>query len=175
MINLTYTYKDTNGHEYLPYHGMVDFLNDQECQQIRTCGDCGSSHLLKDCPMLMPGTKVPLGGVIESPKIADPHKEKSLRSSTRSSSKDSSRSMPKSLQKRQILPQSMIDLFKSQVMELTIDNANLKQARGASLQLPLTAHHLDKTRRQNDANSGQEVNYSKEDGDDTNVEMSSSP
>ena len=59
----------------------------------------------------------------------------------------------------------MTDLLKSQVMELTADNAKLNQVRSALLQLSIIAHHLDERRGQRDANNVQEDNSPKEDVD----------
>ena len=144
-------------------------LNSQEFEQSRTCGDCGTIHLLKDYPMLMTNIKVPFGNATEIPTAANPKKEKSLRSSSQSSSKASSKSPPKSPQKRQILPQKMTDLLKSQVIELTTNNTKLDQARAASLQFPITTQQHKEKSGQDGANSGQEDNSPKEDADGTNM------
>ena len=132
-------------------------LNNQEFEQSCTCGDCGTTHLLKDCPMLMTNIKVPLGNATETPTAADPQKEKSLRSSSQSSPKASSKSSPKSPQKRQILPQQTTDLLKSQVIELTTDNTKLDQAGAASLQFPITAQQRNEKRGPEGANSQEDL------------------
>ena len=134
MNNLTYTYKDKDGNKYQPYQGPDDSLNDGEIQQQHTCGDCGTTHLLKDCPTRK---KIPLEITGEGQDATKPQELNSPRSSTHSSSKASSKSPPRSPQKRQILPSSTTNLLKSQVIELQADNAKLEQARGASMQFPV--------------------------------------
>ena len=56
-------------------------LNNPEFEQSRTCGDCGSAHLLKDCLMLMTSKNIPLRSAMESLTILNLQK-KSLRLST---------------------------------------------------------------------------------------------
>ena len=54
-------------------------------------------------------------------------------------------------------------------MELTADNPKLDQARGVSLKLPITTHHLNETRGQRDANKIQEVKSSLANTDGKNM------
>lgn len=96
--SLTYAYKDTDGNEYQPYHGPNNTLNNKAFEQSHTCGGCGTTQLLKDCPMLMTCIKVPLWSALDSPIAAQSPRAKSPRSSTQSSPKASSKSPPTSPQ-----------------------------------------------------------------------------
>ena len=99
--SLTYAYKDTDGNEYQPYHEPDNTLNNKAFEQSHTCGGCGTTQLLKDCPMLMTSIKVPLGSALDSPIAAKSPRAKSPRSSAQSL-----KSPPMSPQKRPILPHS---------------------------------------------------------------------
>ena len=138
MRTLTYAYKDTNGNEYQQLQKLDEALKDK-FQKSRLCEDCGISHLLKDCPMHLPREeKVPPVSIKEDPTTEGDHLKKLPTTPMQPSMKSSSGTPPKSPQKRQILPQKMTNLLKSQVIELIANNVKLDPAEDASMQSAIT-------------------------------------